>query len=111
MSTTTLSSTAAIKMIAAGIDLNEVFPDGVVISDDVVTSTDKPAKADKRNFAARKHNHDARIARREDPSRKGGAGMTKGEKSALYAELVEANGGDRPTTAQWNRACKKARGL
>lgn len=110
MSTTTLSSTAAIKMIAAGIDLNEVFPDGVVISDDVVTEAAKPAKKDGRNHAARKHNYDARIARRNDKSRKGGAGMTKGEKSALYAELV-AELGEVPTTAQWNRACKKARGL
>jgi hypothetical protein len=109
MSTTTISSTAAINLIAAGIDLSEVFPNGVVISDDAVTT---PApKKDGRNHAARKHNHDARIARRNDSSRKGGAGMTKAEKSELYAALIEENGGERPTTAQWNRACKKARGL
>ncbi len=71
----------------------------------------KAKKAPKKVREARKHCYEARMARRADASRKGGAGMTKAEKSALYAELIKKNGGERPTTRQWNAACKKARGL
>lgn len=70
----------------------------------------KAKKMPKKVKAARKANYDARIARRVDPARKGGAGMTKPEKSALYAALI-AELGARPTTRQWNAACKKARGI
>lgn len=89
---------AKVVLMAMGMDLDEVI------------AAAKPAKVDGRNHAARKHNHDARIARRQDPARKGGAGMTKAEKSALYADL-KAQYGRVPTKAEWNRACKKARGL
>lgn len=90
----TAAVTAAVTQIAAPISLEE-----------------KPAaKADGRNKAARAHNYEARIARREDSSRKGGAGMTKAEKSALYKSL-QADLGRVPTTREWNAACKKVRGL
>lgn len=91
-------------LIAAKIDLNEFF--GATVR----TAPAKPAKKDGRNHAARKHNHDARMTRRADSGRKGGAGMTKAEKSALYAEL-RSDLGRVPTKTEWNRACKKARGL
>lgn len=76
----------------------------------LLAKVNAPASQPESLVAAKVHCYEARQARRSDASRKGGAGMTKGEKSALYAELT-AKYGTRPTTAQWNRACKAARGL
>ena len=70
----------------------------------------KADRKDGRNKAARQHNHDARIARRQDPTRKGGAGMTKAERRDLAAEL-RSQGKDPSNARTWNAACKKARGL
>ena len=97
-------------LIAAGIDLNEFFGNTVETTTTKTTTSKKSKKQPKTLVAAKKHCYEARQARRSDSSRKGGAGMTKQEKSDLYAALT-AELGQRPTTAQWNRACKKARGV
>lgn len=60
--------------------------------------------------AAKAHCYEARMARRADASRKGGAGMTKAERLALAAEL-RAAGKDPSDRRVWNAACAKARGL
>ena len=104
--------------------MNVTLPNGIVIEnaslEDITallaaTNLTAPAvpaqpKADGRNHAARKHNYEARIARREDPTRKGGAGLKKAEKQAIARKLEAENGGSY-TTRQWNAACKVARGL
>ena len=111
---TTITTTALTALIAAGIDLNEQFPGGLDIVPDtagaVAVTADQPKaeKEDGRNHAARKHNYEARIARRTDKARKGGAGMTKAEKSALYRDL-QGELGRVPTVREWNAACKKVR--
>jgi hypothetical protein len=68
----------------------------------------QPAKL----LAAKQHCYEARMTRRADASRKGGAGMTKAEKSAVYAELKAGKPEDFvPSKAAWNKACKEFRGL
>lgn len=103
MSNTTFTTEQIQTLIAAGIDLNEFFGKSA--------TPDTPApKKDGRNKAARKHNYEARMARRQQ----GGArGLTKGEKSALYASLAVNKRTGKPTQAAWDGICAefKASGL
>lgn len=75
------------------------------------SSKKKKSKAKKKQpkglVEAKQHCYEARVARRASDKR-GGYGMTKAEKSALYADLV-AKYGKRPSTRQWNDACDKVR--
>lgn len=87
----TYSQTQINALIAAGIDLNEFF------GADTTTAPAQPAtvtpKVDGRNHEARKHNHDARMARRTAPKNARNAkGLTSAEKSALYRAYPELQG-------------------
>lgn len=80
-STTRITQKTLTTLISAGIDLNEVYPNGFTVGVEE-TVTAKPVKVDGRNHEARKHNYEARIARRENTVM---GGLTKKERSALYA--------------------------
>jgi hypothetical protein len=110
MNTNTITQSVALAFIAAGVDLSETFPGGVTIVPDEGTVTAPTvsapkAKVDGRNHAARKHNYEARIARREDPKNAANAkGLTKGEKSALYAAHPELSAmTPAKRKAAWNK--------
>lgn len=99
----TITASGAAQMIAAGINLSEVFPGGVTIVADgeaVVTPATKPAKVDGRNHAARKHNYDRRIHRFETTER---GGLTKAQRRTLAAEL-RSDLGREYTAEEWDAA-------
>lgn len=78
----TFSQTQINALIAAGIDLNEFFGATTTEPKAPTAAPAKPAKVDGRNHAARKHNFEARMVRREETTM---GGLTKAERSALYA--------------------------
>jgi hypothetical protein len=82
MNNVTITQSVATSMIAAGINLAEAFggADLTIVADGVPT-VETPAAKDGRNHAARKHNFEARIARRENTKM---GGLTKAERSELY---------------------------
>jgi len=77
----TLNAVQAKALIAAGIDPLEFL--GLTPAETVPA---KPAKEDGRNKAARAHNFERRMARRSATTL---GGLTKGERSALYAQHPE----------------------
>lgn len=108
--TVTITADARAKLIAAGIDVGEMFPETKAPKKGAKGKKAKKAKMPKKVKAARVACYEARMERRSDPARKGGAGMTKPERLALAAEL-RAAGKDPSNARVWNAACAKARGL
>ena len=82
-------------MATISVNLDNLDPTTAALLTALIAATEPSApavpaepKTDGRNKAARKHNYEARMARRSDKRRaSNGAGMTKAEKSALYRSL------------------------